>query len=229
MTPDPSNANVDLGNPGSWNRFAYTNGDPVNSNDPTGLDLWDDGTVCWGGGGGDPSIPSDGQYGEGITTLVGTAAQNYLNSVAASTGSIAATVASDYTITFPSPQSAYGNDPGTWTTDPAFPSELTGTQVALGILPPTGPTASSYTELPPVTMGNPGPVGCLLAPGFFNGLSPSPSDTSDGGVGFKVFHHNSTNGNGTYGNENGVSEGDALTEGLSWAANVSQCATQQGP
>ena len=41
LTPDPSNANVDSGNPGSWNRYAYANGDPVNGNDPTGQNLWD--------------------------------------------------------------------------------------------------------------------------------------------------------------------------------------------
>ena len=35
-SPDPGPAN--LGNPTSWNRYAYTTGDPVNLNDPTGLD-----------------------------------------------------------------------------------------------------------------------------------------------------------------------------------------------
>jgi RHS repeat-associated protein len=36
LTPDPSLVNVDLEDPGSWNRYAYVQGDPVNSNDPTG-------------------------------------------------------------------------------------------------------------------------------------------------------------------------------------------------
>ena len=36
MTADRSNANIDYGNPTSWNRYAYTNGDPVNGMDPTG-------------------------------------------------------------------------------------------------------------------------------------------------------------------------------------------------
>ena len=36
-TPDPSMENVDYTNPGSWNAYAYTNGDPINGNDPTGL------------------------------------------------------------------------------------------------------------------------------------------------------------------------------------------------
>jgi RHS repeat-associated protein len=35
-TPDPTFKNVDLENPGSFNLYAYVNGDPVNSNDPTG-------------------------------------------------------------------------------------------------------------------------------------------------------------------------------------------------
>ena len=38
MTADRSNANIDYGNPTSWNRYAYTNGDPVNGMDPTGQD-----------------------------------------------------------------------------------------------------------------------------------------------------------------------------------------------
>jgi RHS repeat-associated protein len=37
-TPDPSMDNVDYKNPVSWNAYAYTNGDPINSNDPNGLD-----------------------------------------------------------------------------------------------------------------------------------------------------------------------------------------------
>lgn len=38
FSPDPSMDNVDYANPGSWNAYAYANGDPVNFNDPTGLD-----------------------------------------------------------------------------------------------------------------------------------------------------------------------------------------------
>jgi RHS repeat-associated protein len=36
-SPDPSMDNVDYTNPGSWNAYAYTNGDPINGNDPSGL------------------------------------------------------------------------------------------------------------------------------------------------------------------------------------------------
>lgn len=43
MTPDPSWRSVDLKNPQTWNRYAYVVGDPVNANDPAGLDSFDDG------------------------------------------------------------------------------------------------------------------------------------------------------------------------------------------
>jgi RHS repeat-associated protein len=63
-TPDPSGRKaVNLKNPTSWNMYAYTNDDPVNFNDPSGLD--DDGscffdpcyqsepgTDSWSGAGG---------------------------------------------------------------------------------------------------------------------------------------------------------------------------------
>ena len=45
MTPDPYQASAKLVNPTSWNRYTYVNGDPVNSNDPSGLD----GDYCSGG------------------------------------------------------------------------------------------------------------------------------------------------------------------------------------
>ena len=36
-TPDPYRASAGPSDPGSWNRYAYVGGDPVNSLDPTGL------------------------------------------------------------------------------------------------------------------------------------------------------------------------------------------------
>ena len=35
--PDPSDGSYDLADPQSFNRYAYTNNDPVNFSDPTGL------------------------------------------------------------------------------------------------------------------------------------------------------------------------------------------------
>src|SRR5262249_53007091 len=37
LTPDPYMASGGPVNPGSWNRYAYVGGDPVNHNDPGGL------------------------------------------------------------------------------------------------------------------------------------------------------------------------------------------------
>ncbi len=37
-TPDPYGGSASLTNPGSWNRYAYAGNDPVNFNDPSGLD-----------------------------------------------------------------------------------------------------------------------------------------------------------------------------------------------
>ncbi len=41
MTADPYKASAGAGDPGSWNRYAYVEGDPVNFNDPAGL------ASCW--------------------------------------------------------------------------------------------------------------------------------------------------------------------------------------
>jgi len=38
LMPDPYGASAKPGNPQSWNRYAYVNNDPVNKNDPSGLD-----------------------------------------------------------------------------------------------------------------------------------------------------------------------------------------------
>ncbi len=62
MTPDPSAAS-DPASPQSWNLYNYTSGDPVNNNDPTGLDD-ENGDNPGGGDGGDGgSTPNRGNGG----------------------------------------------------------------------------------------------------------------------------------------------------------------------
>ena len=50
-TPDPYMASAkganDPSNPGSWNHYAYVEGDPVNKVDPSGL-YWQNPCVTWG-------------------------------------------------------------------------------------------------------------------------------------------------------------------------------------
>lgn len=63
LTPDPTAWNVNLGNPGSMNRYAYTNGDPVNHNDPTGLEEPCDPSLDSGCSPGLPGLPCGFGYG----------------------------------------------------------------------------------------------------------------------------------------------------------------------
>ena len=64
LTPDPSNASS-ASDPGSWNKYTYLAGDPINFNDPSGLsraELVNDGLFC-------PSIVALTGFGaEGPTT-----------------------------------------------------------------------------------------------------------------------------------------------------------------
>lgn len=60
-TADKSTGSARLGIPGSWNRYAYVGGDPINLNDPSGLDpycgpglIWDGEGCTDGPGGGSP-------------------------------------------------------------------------------------------------------------------------------------------------------------------------------
>jgi len=88
LTPDPYMASVGAGDPGSWNRYAYTRGDPINRKDPRGTcdqsadddksvtvcgdDDDDDNTGGPGGGGGSSNptqqTPGPGGGGSGGST-----------------------------------------------------------------------------------------------------------------------------------------------------------------
>ena len=61
MTPDPYASSGGPSDPQSWNRYAYTSGDPINRNDPQGLVECE---TCFGDGGGgggdDPQDPGPG-------------------------------------------------------------------------------------------------------------------------------------------------------------------------
>ena len=67
VTPDPSGLrSVDSSDPTSWNLYAYVNGDPINSSDPSGLGFWSD---LWGvirrtfGGDDDEYVPQGDSWG----------------------------------------------------------------------------------------------------------------------------------------------------------------------
>jgi RHS repeat-associated protein len=64
MTPDPYQSNVggpgDPSDPGSWNKYAYTRGDPVNRKDPWGLDDENGDNPDGGDGGGNPGPAPQG-------------------------------------------------------------------------------------------------------------------------------------------------------------------------
>ncbi len=82
LTPDPYIASGGSANPASWNKYAYTMGDPINGRDPRGLYTEYDGadTTDYGGGGNtcvvsksDDTDPEDQCYGDtGATGSSGT-------------------------------------------------------------------------------------------------------------------------------------------------------------
>ncbi len=80
MTPD-SAPRPRLDDPQSWNRYAYTGGDPVNRNDPQGTD-WNDCGAGWvsdaslSGPCQGPDDPYSGSYGINVTAILD-AALNY--------------------------------------------------------------------------------------------------------------------------------------------------------
>ena len=63
MTPDPSSSSAGPSNPQSWNRYAYTSGDPVNFHDPGGLM---ESPVCDFDGNEDPSCFGGGDGNSGF-------------------------------------------------------------------------------------------------------------------------------------------------------------------
>jgi RHS repeat-associated protein len=62
MTPDPYQNSAGPQDPGSWNRYAYTRGDPVNRIDPTGLDDCDNDPWDCQDSGGIGGMPSGCYY-----------------------------------------------------------------------------------------------------------------------------------------------------------------------
>ena len=46
-TPDPYGGSAGPSDPGSWNRYTYAGGDPINKGDPTGLEGTNGGDGCW--------------------------------------------------------------------------------------------------------------------------------------------------------------------------------------
>ena len=70
MTPDPYVASAGPAEPGSWNRYVYVKGDPVNYNDPAGLmerivGAGQDGTSGWDAEYGSPFRSGDFERGFG--------------------------------------------------------------------------------------------------------------------------------------------------------------------
>jgi RHS repeat-associated protein len=75
LSPDPYVNSAGLGDPGSWNRYAYTGGDPINRSDPTGnawicIGISDDCLLTYfddnpsGGAGGAGSPHARGPYSD---------------------------------------------------------------------------------------------------------------------------------------------------------------------
>jgi RHS repeat-associated protein len=79
LTADPSDANVNLSISGSFNRFAYVNGDPANGSDPHGTSdcpgdsCGNDGNGSNNGGDGDGGYPGlcDPSDPSGLSCLIG--------------------------------------------------------------------------------------------------------------------------------------------------------------
>jgi len=67
LTSDPYEASGGASAPGSWNRYPYVGGDPVNFSDPKGLlSCWNGGSIQYGSGPTYTSMVCQGDYGEPI-------------------------------------------------------------------------------------------------------------------------------------------------------------------
>ena len=104
MTPDPYQSNTggpgDSSDPGSWNRYAYTRGDPVNRFDPAGTDDSDAGDSsddCGAGWETDASLsgPCEVPNPYGGYINIASVIQNAINQAYAYAGQIADTELSD--------------------------------------------------------------------------------------------------------------------------------------
>ena len=160
FSPDPGGIKTaDPSNPGSWNRYAYANGDPMNLKDPTGMiacdpededdcyvdpeqaqDLCDMGyeTYCsdeGGGGGGDPTDPP---------VLVSTTVYAVADPTAVPTFSV-----TTWSTSLPS------NDPGPWSIGAVFypgqnPAYNAAKAATRGVKPSPPPTLTPQPVQPPV-------------------------------------------------------------------------------
>lgn len=65
LTTDPLSSSAQLNDPGTWNRYAYVGGDPINRTDPTGQDWCDGYGTCYDDYGNSYSDPSFGYAGYG--------------------------------------------------------------------------------------------------------------------------------------------------------------------
>jgi RHS repeat-associated protein len=82
MTPDPSAKSAKDGTPGSWNRYSYVQGDPVNRKDPRGLDICEDDPDYCDGFFTDPYGENDGT--SFASPNCGTLTLDYIDNAAAS-------------------------------------------------------------------------------------------------------------------------------------------------
>jgi RHS repeat-associated protein len=71
MTPDPYTNSGRLNDPQSWNRYAYTRGDPVNRYDPEGSDDCPAGVACFSVTGTGYGDGGDGGFGGGSSLFGG--------------------------------------------------------------------------------------------------------------------------------------------------------------